>query len=220
MSNVSVQAPKALKILWEEGTFKSWMNQEKVAQILGNRGNNFPVPTLRMALFRAPYLTRRKENSIFEYIQKRPAISKEIANAASHLFDVKLLNQLGKTFAQEVDDLHLNFGKSGNCTAFILRKILEKLIYIAFAKKGLESKLEDKTPPGMLVGLNAMVNISSQEKSGGIPFLTPSTAREIKGIKFLGDAAAHNPLVDVDIRTILPQMPFIITAYKELSRFL
>jgi len=63
-----------------------------------------------------------------------------------------------------------------------------------------------------------MVEIAAREKINGLPFLTPKTANEIKGIKFLGDTAAHNPLVGVDVRTILPQMPYIITAYNELAK--
>jgi len=46
----------------------------------------------------------------------------------------------------------------------------------------------------------------------------PKTAKEINGIKFLGDASAHNPLINVEMKTIIPQMPFIITAYEELSK--
>ena len=49
------------------------------------------------------------------------------------------------------------------------------------------------------------------------PMLTGRTGSEIKGIKFLGDTTAHNPIVDVDVADILPQMPYILTAYKELA---
>jgi len=66
--------------------------------------------------------------------------------------------------------------------------------------------------------LGTMINIASSEKIRGISFLTPKTAKEIKGIKFLGDAAAHNPLINVDMKTIIPQMPYIITAYEELAK--
>jgi len=44
------------------------------------------------------------------------------------------------------------------------------------------------------------------------------TGREIKRIKFLGDTAAHNPLTNVEMNTIIPQMPFIITAFEELAK--
>jgi hypothetical protein len=46
----------------------------------------------------------------------------------------------------------------------------------------------------------------------------PKTKREIEGIKFLGDTSAHNSLTNVEMRTIVPQMPFIITAYDELTK--
>ena len=71
--------------------------------------------------------------------------------------------------------------------------------------------------PGYWKGLEDMVEIASRERHNGIPFLLPRTAREIQGIKFLGDTAAHNPLANVETKTILPQMPFIITAYSELA---
>ena len=47
--------------------------------------------------------------------------------------------------------------------------------------------------------------------------MLPKTAKLIEGIKFLGDSAAHNPLTNVEMDTIIPQMPYIITAYEEIS---
>jgi len=143
---------------------------------------------------------------------------KRIQKIEEELFSDGLIKKLKKDFNIELEDLRHNFGQSGNCTAFLLRKILEKLIYITFSKHHIETKLEDKTKPGGLVGLETMINIASSEKIRGIPFLTPKTAKEIKGIKFLGDTAAHNPLTNVDMKTIIPQMPYIITAYEELIK--
>lgn len=212
------KAPEALRILWEEGFFKSWVTQDKIVVYLSKRGNNFVPHTLDMALRRATHLISRRNNGQVEYIQKNPAISKEVDKIESELFDEKLIKKFGKAFEVELADLQHNFGKSGNCTAFLLRKILEKLIYITFGKAGLATKLEDPSAPGRLVGLDAMINTATREKVGGMPFLTPHTAQEVRGMKFLGDASAHNPLTDVDMKTIIPQMPFIITAYKELLR--
>lgn len=144
--------------------------------------------------------------------------NKKILAIEEELFSVKLTKGLKKDFSVELEDLRHNFGQSGNCTAFLLRKILEKLIYITFSKHGLKTRLEDKTKPGRLIGLEAMINLASSEKVRGIPFLTPKTAKEIKGIKFLGDTAAHNPLTNVDMKTVIPQMPYIITAYEELAK--
>ena len=133
------------------------------------------------------------------------------------MFSADLVGKLGAHFKTEIEDLHLNFGRSGSCTAFLLRKILEKAIFLAFAKNSLSGKLEDGNGTGRLVGLEAMIDASAREKINGVPILIPKTAEKIKGIKFLGDTSAHNPLVNVDMETILPQMPFIIIAYKELA---
>ncbi|HEV2112472.1 MAG TPA: hypothetical protein VGT99_14030 [Gammaproteobacteria bacterium] len=211
------KTPEALRALWAEGHFKDWRSQEMVAIELGNRGTNVPTNTLRMALSRSRYLVKQKKNGQFEYIQKRPAVSREIDAVETVLFSPELVRKLGNDFETEIADLHLNFGRSGNCTAFILRKILEKLIFIVFAKNGLLHKIEDKSAPGRVVGLEAMINTAVQEKRrDGKPFLTANTAKHIEGLKFLGDASAHNPLTEVDMKTILPQMPYIIMAYKEL----
>ncbi len=210
-------ATDALTIVWSEGFFKNWQNLASISKELSSRGNHFSSMEIGVALIRTKFLTRRGKRGTYEYIQKRPPISKEVESVENELFADSLVKKLGKSFSSELADLRLNFDRSGNCSAFLLRKILEKLIYITFARNNLQPKLEDKSRPGGLVGLETMVNIAAIEKIRGIPFIVPKTAQEIKGIKFLGDAAAHNPLVDIDMKTIIPQMPFIITAYKELA---
>ncbi len=142
----------------------------------------------------------------------------KIREIEEELFSDNLLKRLKKDFGRELDELHYNFGKSGNCTAFLLRKILEKLIILTFAKNGKENLLEDSGRPGGWKGLKNMIEIAAQQKLNGVPFLVPRTAREIKGMKFLGDTAAHNPLASVDMNSIIPQMPYIITAYEELAK--
>jgi hypothetical protein len=128
----------------------------------------------------------------------------------------RLVTALGSDFEVEISDLYLNYGKSGTCTAFLLRKILEKMIYLAFAKNGMSNKLEDTS--GGCIGLKTMINLAKENKVHGKPFLMPKTAKEVEGIKFLGDTSAHNPLTNVKLETIIPQLPYIITAYEELSR--
>ncbi len=134
------------------------------------------------------------------------------------LFSDELTRRLRRDFGREMAELHDNFGRNGNCTAFLLRKILEKLIIIVFGKNRKGKFLEDKARPGGWIGLKEMLETAAREKLNGVAFLIPKTANEIKGIKFLGDTAAHNPLANVEISTILPQMPFIITAYQELAK--
>lgn len=216
----SNSAPAALKSLWQEGFFNSWNAYKEIISVLNKKGNNFSNAELGMSLRRAVYLTRRGKSGTFRYIQKRPYIGTETEKIEQKIFDDNFVKKLGKNFSIELADLYLNYGESGNCTAFLLRKILEKLIYITFAKNGHESKLNDSKFSGRLVGLDAMINLATSEKINGISFMTPKTAQAIKGIKFLGDTSAHNPLTDVDMQTIVQQMPFVVTAYKELANYL
>jgi hypothetical protein len=144
--------------------------------------------------------------------------NRKVKEIEEELFSVDLVKRLEKDFHTELAELSDNFGRNGNCTAFLLRKILEKLIIIVFGKNGKQHLLEDKSQAGGWKGLKDLLEIAAREKMSGLPFLTPKTANEIKGIKFLGDTAAHNPLVAVDVNTILPQMPYIITAYNELAK--
>jgi len=146
--------------------------------------------------------------------------SKRIVDLRAELFSPELKKKLEPYCRQEMDELEDVFGQHGNCTAFLLRKILEKLVIITFGKNGKEALLEDPARPGGFKGLEAMIEIAAREKHGGVPFLTGKTAKETKGIKFLGDTAAHNPKVSVAMETIVPQMPYIITAYEELAALL
>ena len=201
----------------------------EIRQTFGNRLKSNIIQTymkkfMGADLIRAIRDGKQKGNFwVIACIDKARAIqligkSNKIQKIESELFSDILLKKLGKDFEVEFEDLKHNFDKSGTCTAFLLRKVLEKLIFLAFAKQGMDSKLKDKANPHRFVGLEAMINTAKAEKVGGIPFLTSSTADKVQGIKFLGDAAAHNPLTNVDMKTILPQMPFIITAFEELSQ--
>ncbi len=129
---------------------------------------------------------------------------RKVVEVEEELFSEKLTKRLKKTFGRELEELRDNFGKNGNCTTFLLRKILEKLIIIAFGKNEKDKLLEDKTRPGGWVGLKEMIETAEREKLHSVPFLIPKTANEIKGIKFLGDTAVHNPLVGVEMNTIVP----------------
>lgn len=145
---------------------------------------------------------------------------KRVLEVEQQLFSDDLVKKLDKAFAIELGELHDNFGRHGNATAFLLRKILEKLLIIVFGKLGKDGEITDSGRPGGWRGLQDIIEIAVKQKVAGLPVLLPKTANAIKGIKFLGDSAAHNPLVSVDINTILPQMPFIITSYEELARHL
>lgn len=212
-----VSAARELIVLWEEGFFRELRSLKEIENILLSKGICFNKSNLCNALQSLKKeLIRRGTKGTFRYIQRRNAVDKTVQKIENELFDEILKKKLSKNFKTEIIDLELNFGKSGNCTAFLLRKVLEKLIYIIFSKNGISKKIENPTKPGHLVGLEAMINISAAERINGLPILMPQTAQEIKGAKFLGDISAHDPLTDVDMKTIILQMPYIVTAFKEL----
>lgn len=209
------KAPQALKRLWEKKFFDGHERKFKEIKeaIRSQLHCKFPDTTLHMALKGAKYLTRQKTKGEYLYAQK---FSNSDTIPCEDIFPEKLVKTLGKDFETDIADLNLNYGKSGTCTTFLLRKILEKLIFLTFAKNSLADKLKDAK--GDFVGLKHMLNLSTSTKVHGTPFLMPKTSKEIEGVKFLGDTSAHNPLINVQMKTIIPQMPFIITAYEELSK--
>jgi hypothetical protein len=71
-TKIAKTAPEGLKILWEEGFFRSWRKQVSIVSHLAKRGNNFSGPELGMALKRAKHLTRKGKRGSYEYIQKFP----------------------------------------------------------------------------------------------------------------------------------------------------
>lgn len=138
----------------------------------------------------------------------------------SHEFPIpdELIRKLGKRFEADIKDLQLVWNRSGNCTAFLLRRMIEKAIYFAFAKQGMIDKLKDPSNTSKLIGLEKMINIAEKENArDGIPFLTSKTAGHLKRSKFLGDTAAHNFLANIYPKQILIEINFIITALEELS---
>ncbi|MER2514147.1 MAG: hypothetical protein ABTQ25_17315 [Nitrosomonas ureae] len=207
--------PSLLLLFYEQGFFHQERNFDDVMQELNTVGSHPTPQNLNMALSRAGFLTKRGKLGQYRYIQKH---SPKTIHLTKDVLPDELTNSLIKDFKTELADLKHNFGNSGTCTAFLLRKILEKLLFLAFAKNGKEAVLLDQN--GKLVGLHTMIALATSNKVGGKPFLMQKTAEEIKGVKFLGDTAAHNPLANVSMKTIVPVMPYIVTAYAELAAML
>ncbi len=204
-------APDALKFLWEQGFFSSKRGFVDIKNEI-EKLSCFPTDSaIHHALKDADFLTRHGVKGNFLYAQA----SSSKVHRTNDILPQKLEATLLKQFGEEISDLKLVYGRSGTCTAFMLRKILEKLLFLSFAKQGHSDKLKIGNE---FIGLSAMLDLAQSTKVNGTPFLMPKTAKEIAGIKFLGDTSAHNPLVNVEMETIVPSMPFIITAYDELSK--
>jgi hypothetical protein len=81
-NKIAKTAPEALKILWEEGFFRTCRKQASIVAHLARRGNNFSAPELGMALKRARHLTRRGKRGNYQYIQKYPLVAEKPVSAA------------------------------------------------------------------------------------------------------------------------------------------
>lgn len=229
LSNKSSFTYRVCKLL-KDGDFINILSSKELIHLL-NEGPGKKIKVSNLTSLMEPLLKEdivkvkivykggKKKKYWFPNWIDRKQVEFNLASKTSihkHIFSEKLIKVIGKDFKTEIRDITLVYGKSGTCTAFLLRKILEKLIFLTFAKNGLSDELKDNN--GDFVGLKTMLNLATTKKFQGKPFLMPKTAKKIEGIKFLGDTSAHNPLTNVEMKTIDPQLPFIITAYEELSK--
>jgi hypothetical protein len=206
--------PSTLKNLWEVGFFsgnKSFAEVE--AELASSFGINSTKQAISNALRRSGFLRIKSSAAGQIYVQKYPAKAKSVPQ---NVVSDALRARLGSPFVTSFRDLDLNYGNSGTCTAFLLRKILEKALRIVIGKHSLELKFQDAA--GKYFGLERMIDIASKEKLGGKPILEPKVAGQIQGIKFLGDTAAHDPWIEVESKIIEPQMPFYWVAITQISQ--
>ena len=213
MKNQTV--PAILELIWHQGYFRVERSFAEIAKKLSSIGSNPSKQSLNYAISRAKYLTKRGKEGKRRYIQKHGSTK---LTSTQDVLPSELTKKFSKDFKVELADLKHNFGISGTCSAFLIRKILEKLLFLAFSKNGQGSHLIDGS--GKHIGLQAKISLSTIVKVSGKPFLTRQTADRIEPIKFLGDTAAHNPLANVSMLTIEKEMAYIITAYSELSTWL
>jgi len=172
---------------------------------------------IQIFYLKANYIDKKKKIGELKDVLDEMKIELYDCLPESIKINATLEKNLGKNFVQEFKDLKLVYNRSGTCTAFLLRKILEKAIFYCFVKCKLVNKIEDKDLVNKFVTLKSMIEIASSEKVNNVPLLNPKTAKNLTGVKFLGDSSAHNFLCNVEMEEIVPQMPYIITALKELT---
>lgn len=214
-------AIELIKMFYTEGFFSDWQSLKEVKSELEKRGFNFSDPLISMSLNNAArknILSKKKISGINKYSQRQPPEikikekeTKELNNVLSEITQ----KRLGERFQQEIRELNVAFTYDcGTSGAFLLRKILEKMIVLVLNSNAQSSLLKDGD--GRERGLESLINVCSQNKINNHFILQHQTVQKLLGIKFLGDAAAHNPIANVDLETINPQLPYWVTAIKEL----
>ncbi len=143
---------------------------------------------------------------------------KEMPNAASKLPE-KIIERLGSSFKNELRELAVSMdAKCPICSAILLRRILEKTLILVFLKRGLQNKIS--SAQNQFMSLSALLNLAQSTKIDSLVVLNSKNARNIEGIKFLGDTAAHNPLYLPSMDEIQTQLPFYSVALEEIARHL
>ncbi len=208
-------------MFYNEGYFGSWRTFREVQERLQKDGFNFSDQLILLSLKNAArkgILTQRKIDGGIHFSQKEPPqlkIKEKEREDLNKILSELTIKKLGDRFQQDIRELNTAFTYDcGNSAAFLLRKILEKAIFYVFVTNNKADLLKDKN--GNLLGLQDMVNLCTREKINGTFILLPKIAKEVTGIKFLGDSAAHDYLMDVEVSDINHQLPFWTTTIKEL----
>jgi hypothetical protein len=120
----------------------------------------------------------------------------------------------------ELSELTANLhAKNPYATAFLMRRILEKLLFLAFSKNNEVRKIRRNPDDenSKLKGLDEIIGIAKRTIVGATPILTEATADGVRVSKYLGDMAAHSPVpFSVDMKSIDSSIGFTRGAYSEL----
>jgi hypothetical protein len=127
-----------------------------------------------------------------------------------------LRRHVGPEFSEFISNYE---AKNPFAAAFLLRRMLERLLYLAFEKHSLTHLIRKTSsdPNSRLKGLEEIIAIANGPILSGNPILRRRTSDEFKGAKFLGDMAAHHPLGSVITMTgVNSSIPPAEVAYGEL----
>ncbi len=214
-------AIELIKLLYNEGFFGTWKTIQDVKDELTKKGFNLSDQLILFSLnigCKKEILSRKTEKNRAKYAQKAPPKLKieegeitELNNVLSEITQKKL----GDRFQQDIRELNVAFTNDcGSSAAFLLRKIIEKSIFYVFATNNKTDLLKNKD--NTLIRLQAMLDLCAKEKILGIPMLLPKTVEKLSGVKLLGDSAAHDYLIDIEVVDINHQLPIWTVAIKEL----
>ena len=171
-------AIELIKMLYNEGHFSIWRSPREVQERLQKERFNFSdqliLLSLKNASKRGGILTSKKTDGKVRFSQREPPqvkIKEKEMSELNRILSELTIKKLGDRFQQDIRELNTAFTYDcGNSAAFLLRKILEKAIFFVFATN---QKADVLKKSGSLIGLDAMINLATQEKIGGIPILSP-----------------------------------------------
>ena len=204
---------EAVEYLWKIEWFKEFRKpkeiEDKIEKDFGIYVENV-IPTLKLKKFnkKIKYFPKKGWKQIRAPIEK--GIKKE-----SNLEEIR--GCLGDAFKQEMGELVLVSNSCPNSTAFLMRKILEKLLYIIISKSDNKQKIiELRKNQDRLPNLSELINLAKSAEIDDKYIIAPKNINKIEGSKFLGDTSAHDYLTNVSFEDIKNELTFWRITIKQL----
>lgn len=199
--------------LWKTGWFKKFRKPKEIADKIYEDFGIFCInitPVLKLNRFKKHI---RKFKQGWKEIR---AASPQNLKKDSSFNEVKKV--LGHTFKKETEELEIVMNSCSDCTAFVMRKILEKLLFIIISKSDKKQKLREiKNKEGKLPNLTQLLNIAKVAEINDLHIISPKSISNLQGIKFLGDTSAHDYLTNVGFEDIKQELAHWRIAVKQLA---
>jgi hypothetical protein len=208
-----VNQSEAVEYLWKIGWFKDFKSPKEIKDKIENEfeiysSNIIPILKLRKL---------KKKIKKFPKGWKQITSSKEKGiKKESSLEEIK--SCLGKDFKKEMNELDYVSSTCPNCTAFLMRKILEKLLFIIISKSNKKNNIDKiKASEDRLSNLTELLNIAKLSEINNKHIIPPKNIEKLSGSKFLGDVSAHDYLTSISFEDIQNEISIWRISIKELS---
>lgn len=195
--------------LWQEGYFETYRRPVDVSRKIW-ADHKIYAGKISVTLMGKKYLGNNPQGWRQLYPPKKETITKtEEINEISKL--------LGQKFKKEIEELKIALKYQPNCTAFLMRKILEKLLFIIICKSNKKPEIDSiRSRQDRLPNLTELLNISKTAEINNQHILTPKNIKKLGGSKFLGDTSAHDYLTSVSFEDIQNEISIWRISIKEL----
>jgi len=176
---------------WSQGYFEEYRKPSELSKKMWNE-YKIDAGNIIMTLKSKKYL----KNFPRGWKQIKPFQTKTISKTEDM---VEIERLLGNKFEKEISELKIALIHQPNCGAFLMRKIMEKLLFIIITKSNYKIYIDNfkRDNEGELPSMKNLLNWAQTAEINNIHIATPRNLKNFQGSKFLGDTAAHNYLISV-----------------------
>src|SRR3989344_1662537 len=190
-----------IDFFWDEGYFEAYRTVKEISDKIW-KDYKVDAGNITMTLKLKKYL---RNSSGKGWKQIKPP-SKKFVTKSDDI--VELQNILGVKFEKEIYELKIALQNQPDCTAFLMRKILEKLLFLTLIKSNQKDKIDEykKKNFGKLPQLGNLINLAKMAQINNIYVTTSNNLDRVENSKFLGDNSAHNYLINISFEDIKPEI--------------